>query len=172
MSTEPESTATLLAIRFDHALKAQECLLAMTRLGLQGAIRIEDAAIVDKDSNGKIRLRQSKDVNPGQGAFAGGWYGSVIGIIAGPLGIIAGGVLGATVGGLFGKLRDIGVDDDHMKEMGERIAAGEDLMFLLLHDIDEAAFCQELKRFDGTLFESTADDAFDAELRACLAVEF
>ena len=161
----------MLAIRFDHALKAQECLLAMLRIAADGVMKVEDAAIVDKDESGKIRLRQSKDVNPGEGATSGGLYGSLLGIIGGPIGILAGGVLGATAGGLWGKLRDVGIDDDHMKAMGDRILPGENLLFLLLHDINRPLFCREMKRFDGMLFESTADDAFDTDLEACLAVE-
>ena len=169
--SEDQQWSSILAIRFDHPLKAQEALLAMLRIASQDVIGIEDAAIIDKDQKGKIRLRQSKDVNPGQGAATGGWYGAFIGIIAGPLGIIAGGVLGAAVGGLFAKLHDIGINDDHMKEMGERILPGEDLLFLLLNDIDHAGFCREMKRFDGVIFESTADEALTSELEACLAVE-
>lgn len=171
--SEPEnpSTATMLAIRFDHPLKAQECLLAVVRLAGNGNMRIDDAAIVDKDANGKIRLIQSRDLNMGQGAASGGIYGSLIGMIGGPIGMLAGGVLGATAGGLWGKLRDIGIEDDHMKDMGERILPGENLLFLLLEDIDELVFCREMRRFDGVLFESTADDRFDAELETALAVQ-
>ena len=171
MSDIQEQPPTLLAIRFDHPLKAQECLIAMLRLASDEVIRIEDAAIVDKHESGKIRLRQSKDVSPGQGATSGGLYGSLIGLIGGPIGWLAGGALGAAAGGLWGKLRDIGIDDDHMKNMGERILPGENLLFLLLHDINRVLFCREMKRFDGMLFESTADDAFDDDLEACLAVE-
>ena len=166
-----DQAATLLAIRFDHPLKAQECMLAMVRIAGQEVMRIEDAAIVDKDDNGKIRLRQSKDINAGEGATSGGLYGSLIGIIGGPIGMLAGGALGAAAGGLFGKLRDVGVDDDHMKAMGERILPGENLMFLLLHDVNWPLFCREMKRFDGMLFESTAPDSVDSDLEACLAVE-
>ncbi len=165
------SNATMLAIRFDHPLKAQECLMAMLRLAGDNVMRIEDAAIVDKDDNGKIRLRQSKDISAGQGATSGGLYGSLIGIIGGPIGMIAGGALGAAAGGLWGKLRDIGIDDDHMKSMGERILPGENLLFLLLHDVNRVRFSRELKRFDGTLFESTADDSFDRDIEASLAAE-
>ena len=60
---------------------------------------------------------------------------------------------------------------DSMKEMGERINPGEDLVFLLLENIDDTAFCREMKRFDGMLFESTADDEFNAQIESCLAVE-
>ncbi len=48
---------------------------------------------------------------------------------------------------------------------------GENLLFLLLHDINRPVFCREMKRFDGMLFESTADDAFDDDIETCLAVE-
>lgn len=143
----------------------------MVRIAEAEVMRIEDAAVVDKDAGGKIRLRQSKDVSAGEGATSGGLYGSLLGIIGGPLGMLAGGALGAAAGGLWGKLRDIGIDDDHMRAMGDRINAGENLLFLLLHDINRVAFCREMKRFDGMLFESTADDAFDTELERCLAVE-
>lgn len=166
-----ETTGTLIAIRFDHPLKAQECLLAMVRIAGDEVLKIEDAAVIDKDDKGRIRLVQSKDVNPGQGASAGGLYGSLIGIIGGPIGMIAGGALGAAAGGLWGKLRDIGIDDDHMKAMGERINPGENLLFLLVEVVNQTAFVRELKRFDGQLFESTATDALDAELEVALASE-
>lgn len=166
--SDNDEPSTMISLRFDHPLKAQECLLAMVRLGGQESFRIEDAAIVDKDDNGRIRLVQSKDINPGQGASAGGLYGSLIGIIGGPIGMLAGGALGAAAGGLWGKLRDIGIDDDHMKDMGERILPGENLLFLLLQRIDEKALVAELKRFDGELFESTATDSLDAKLEAAL----
>lgn len=169
--TEDESSATMIAIRFDHPLKAQECLMAMVRIAGQDVMKIEDAAIVDKDERDRIRLVQSKDINPGQGATSGGLYGSLIGIIGGPVGMLAGGALGAAAGGLWAKLRDIGIDDDHMKDMGERINAGENLLFLLLHEVNEHLFCREMKRFDGMLFESNASDGFDTELEKCLAVE-
>lgn len=162
---------TLIAIRFDHPLKAQECLLAMLRIAGDDAIKIEDAAIVDKNERGRIRLVQSKDLNASHGASAGGLYGGLIGIIGGPVGMLAGGALGAAAGGLWAKLRDIGVDDDHMKAMGERIEPGENLLFLLLNSIDEAVLVREFKRFDGQLFESTASDALDDRVTGALAVE-
>jgi len=101
----------------------------------------------------------------------GGLYGTAVALIVAPPVALVSGVLGAAVGGLWGKLRDIGVDDDHMKDMGDRINPGENLLFLLLDDIDRTRFCREMKRFDGMLFESTADDLFDEELEVCLAVE-
>jgi uncharacterized membrane protein len=166
MSTEP----TLIAVTFDEPLMAQELLLAFARLAKSKAADIEDAAMVTKEDDGKIRLRQTRDVMPGQGAASGGWVGALVGIIGGPLGMLAGGALGAAAGGLFAKLRDVGIDDDQMKEMGEQLDRGSAALFVLLNDYDVTAVAMELRRFDGELFYSTADEAITQRLRDELAV--
>lgn len=168
MSNDP----TLIAVKFDEPLMAQEMLLAFARLAKQHYIDIEDAAMVFKDDDAKIRLRQTRDVMPGQGAASGGWVGALVGIIGGPLGVLAGGALGAAAGGLFAKLRDVGIDDDHMREMGEQLARGSAALFVLLNEYDVTAVAMELRRFEGELFHSTADDAISQRFRDELAVTF
>ena len=166
MSNEP----TLLAVKFDEPLMAQELLLAFARLAKRNQADIEDAAMVAKDSDGKISLRQTRDVMPGQGAASGGWVGALVGIIGGPLGMLAGGALGAAAGGLFAKLRDVGIDDDHMKEMGEQLDRDSAALFVLLNEYDVTAVALEFRRFDGELFSSTADEAITQRFRDELAV--
>lgn len=148
----------LLAIRFSESLKAQECLLATARLAKSGVIAMEDTAIVH-NIEGKIRLQQTRDLNAAQGAGGGAWVGSLVGIIGGPPGMLAGGALGAAVGGLWAKLRDVGIDDDHMKGMGEELVEGEAALFLLITKYDLRGLAKELRRFDGTVLESTMSDA-------------
>lgn len=166
MSREP----TLIAVEFDEPLMAQELLLAFARLSKRNSVDIEDAAMVFKDDDGKIRLRQTRDVMPGQGAASGGWVGALVGIIGGPLGILAGGALGAAAGGLFAKLRDVGIDDDHMKQMGEQLDRGSAALFVLLNEYDVTAVAMELRRFEGELFYSSADEAIGQRFRDELAV--
>lgn len=149
-----ETTGDLLAIRFDHPLKAQECVLAMARVTMAGDLKLADMAIVTND-DGKIRLQQTRDLNAGQGAGAGGWVGALLGIVGGPLGMVAGGALGATVGGIWAKLRDIGIDDDKMKAMGESLNDGEAALFMLITEHNCPALARELKRFDGMILETT-----------------
>ncbi len=156
-----ESPGTLIAVRFDEALKAQECVLAMARVAKGGGVEIDDVAVVIKDENARISLQQSRDVNLGQGATSGGWLGAIVGIIGGPAGMVAGGALGATVGGLWAKLHDVGIDDDHMRKMGEGLIPGEAAMFVLMTSYEIEPLARELTRFDGLLLESTlaADEA-------------
>ena len=161
--------STLISVRFAEPLMAQEMLLAFARLVKQGAVEMEDAAMVTKDEDGKIRLRQTRDVMPGQGAASGGWVGALVGIIGGPVGMIAGGALGAAAGGIFAKLRDVGINDDQMKDMGEQLGRGEAALFVLLNSYDVTAVAMEMRRFDGELFHSTAGDAIDQRFRDELA---
>ncbi len=160
----------LLALRFDEPLMAQEFVLAMGRLAKNSVIEIDDVAIVNR-SDGRTRIRQTRDLNTGQGASAGVWVGALVGMLGGPPGMLAGGALGATVGGLWAKLHDVGVDDDHMKDMGNRLRDGESVVFLLTKNYDVRGLAKELRRFDAEIFESTLTDTADDMIRESLAVE-
>jgi uncharacterized membrane protein len=157
--------STLIAIKFEEPLYAQEMLLAFARLVKRGSVEMEDAAIVTKEDDGRIRLRQTRDVMPSQGAASGGWVGALVGIIGGPVGMLAGGALGAAAGGLFAKLRDVGIDDDQMRDMGDRLAKGHAALFVLMGSYDVTAVVLELRRFPGVLFHSNADEAIEERFR-------
>lgn len=159
-------TAQLLAIRFDEPLKAQELLIAALRLQKKGSIIIDDAAIVTNE-DGRVRIHQTKDMNTGQGAATGGWFGALAGLLF--LQPLIGAALGAAIGGLWAKLRDIGIDDDQMRAMGESLHAGEGALFLLLQDAYPTHLARELQRFDGSILHSTFDSTDTESFETALA---
>lgn len=162
----PSGDLRLLAIEFDDPLKAQEALLASLRLAGRGAIRLDDAAIVTKERSGRIRIHQTKDTSPGQGAAAGGWVGMLAGLLF--MAPLVGAVLGAAVGGIWAKLRDIGISDRQMAAMGETLERGHAALFLLMVTEAPTTLVRELRRFDGSiLFSSLAPD-LTAEIAAAL----
>jgi uncharacterized membrane protein len=162
------SDADLWAFAFDSSLRAQEALLASMRLLARGQLTLEDAAIVTK-VRGKVRITQTKDVTPSQGAVGGAWIGTLAGLFVGvPL---LGAALGAAAGGLFAKLRDIGIDDARMKAMGDELADGEAALFLLVADCHRAHALYEVARFPGRLLASTADEELVEVVRDRLAVD-
>lgn len=80
----------------------------------EGLIGIEDAAVVVKDANGKLKITDSKHRGT-KGMITGGVVGGIIGLLAGPVGWLAvgGGVLGALAGKAAGspmkaEMKDIG----------------------------------------------------------------
>lgn len=150
------SDATLWAFAFDTSFRAQEALLAAMRLVARSHLELEDAAVVAK-VRGRVRITQTKDVTPSQGAVGGAWVGVLAGLLAGPGGPLIGGALGAAAGGVFAKLRDIGIDDDEMRRLGEELDDGEAALFLLVEDCHRVRALHEVSRFPGRVLTSTAD---------------
>ncbi len=163
---EAGAKAQLLAIEFDDSLKAQEALLASLRLHKRQALRIDDAAIVAKDDRGRIRIHQTKDVSPGQGAATGTWFGVLAGLLF--MAPLVGAVLGAAIGGIWAKLRDIGISDRQMREMGEALGSGDAALFLLIEPLAPTNIVRELRRFDGRVMHSTMEPELTDEIRAAL----
>lgn len=163
----PEGTE-LVALRFQNPLKAQEAMLAASRLAGQQRLKIDDAVLVIKHEGGKVQLVQTRDTNPAQGAVSGSWVGMLAGLFV-PGGLLIGAALGAAVGGIWAKMRDIGINDDEMKRLGEQLEPGEAALFLLVTDFHRVHVGHELGRFDGTLYASTFDEDCQAWIRDSLA---
>jgi uncharacterized membrane protein len=162
--------ADLYAFAFDHPLLAQEALLAAMRLQARTFLALDDAAIVHREADGRVRIVQTKDVTAAQGALTGSWWGLIAGLFV-PGGPLIGAALGAAVGGLFGKLRDIGIDDDHMKRMGDDLSPGESALFLLVKDCHQARALHEISRFPGRLIYATGPEDVVEQIRDRLAVD-
>jgi hypothetical protein len=77
------SSADLWAFAFDGPLRAQEALLAAMRLVGRKQLELEDAAIVTRVGQ-RIRITQTRDVSPGQGAVGGAWIGILAGLFLVP----------------------------------------------------------------------------------------
>lgn len=166
--TVPEGT-DLWVFAFDDELLVHEARMACSRLVTREWLKLEDMVVVTKDARGKVRLIQSRDLNPSQGAATGGWWGAIAGLfVAQPL---IGAALGASLGGLFAKLRDIGIDDDEMKAMGDDLAVGESALFLLVTDCHQVRVLHEVSRFQARLLTTTADPSVAEQVRDRLAVD-
>jgi uncharacterized membrane protein len=68
----------------------------------EGLVGIIDAAVVVKDAEGKIKITDSKRRST-KGFLTGGVIGGVLGLLAGPVGLVALGT--GAVGALMGKMQ-------------------------------------------------------------------
>jgi uncharacterized membrane protein len=159
----------VLAIALDDRLRGQELLLAATRLGRHGSVQLTDAALVGFNKKGKPHLTQTREVSPPQGAMMGAWWGSLVGLfVFGILGWLIGAILGAGIGWLWARRRDVGVPDDWMKGLASRLSPGEVAAVFEMHNIYPTHLMRELRRFDGRLLTTTID-ADRAEIEEALA---
>lgn len=153
-----ERTANLVAIAVDDPLLAQEGLLAAMRLVRRGHLDLDDAAIIAKEEGGRLRIQETRDTRPMQGATSGGWLGMLAGLLLGGPALLAGAALGAAVGGIFAKLRDIGIQDAEMQRLGEELDEGHAALLLLVNHAHMFHARAELRRFTGRLLHTTCDE--------------
>jgi len=168
---DDDLTSSLVAIAVDDPLLAQEGLLAAMRLVKRGHLKLEDAALIVKEEGGRLRIQETRDTRPSQGAYSGGWLGMLAGILLGGGALLVGAALGAAAGGIFAKLRDIGIQDEEMQRLGEELPEGHAALLLLVEDAHLFHARAELRRFPGRLLHTTCDEVTAEQLRTALAVD-
>lgn len=156
----PPSEEHLVALAFDKPNRATEVLVNLMHLQQEGAVRIGDAVVLAKDSDGRARIVETIDVTPRKGALMGTWWGLLAGLFVGPLAIVG----GAAAGALYGKLVDKGLADDWVKQMSEWLEAGRSALLLLVTVDDKAQLLTELERYGGELVSTDVPEPLRQEL--------
>lgn len=138
-----------IAIFVDDESSAYEATRALRALHGESSITLYSAAVLTKDSDGKIRVKGEADgglVGTGMGALTGGLigiFGGAIVAAAAPVAaaasaaVAAGGLGGLATGALVGSFWDIfnsGVSADFVREATTRLADGKTAV---LAEIDE-----------------------------------
>jgi len=123
----------VIVAAFDGMDSAKEAFDGLKELELERAIKIENAAILQKDNDSKLQVRDVKDMTGTRGAVLGGITGAVVGVIAGPVGWVALG--GAAVGGLVAKLADGGFDNKRLEQWGEQLKPGTSALIAVIDHI-------------------------------------
>jgi uncharacterized membrane protein len=140
----------LFGISFAGLSRAQEFLLALKGLAQAGHLVIRDAVVVVKDTDGKVRVAETIDPQPGRAALSGAvWLGLLGVMFGGPVGWIAGMGLGAGIGALTAKVIDLGIPDDWVDWFKQEVSPDTATIVALAGDIDLTALFKEVERFAG-----------------------
>ncbi|MFC2055383.1 DUF1269 domain-containing protein [Chloroflexota bacterium] len=158
----------LIVLAFDNEKGAYEMRDELKVLQKQQLITLEDAAVVVRKPDGKVKVKQAVSL-VGAGALGGSFWGLLIGLLflAPWLGL----AIGAATGAIAGKLTDTGIDDDFIEEVGETIKPGHSALFLLVQDVTPDKVLDALKKFDATVLRTSLSKEDDAKLRAAFGSE-
>ncbi len=158
----------LVVLAFDTETGATEMRDELIRLQKQKIVELEDAAVVVRKQDGKVRVKQAVSL-VGEGALGGAFWGLLIGIIFWMpwLGL----ALGALGGALGGSLTDIGVDDKFIKEVSNTIEPGHSALFLLVRKATPDKLADELKKFDAKVLQTSLSKEDEEKLRALFGSE-
>ncbi len=114
----------IIIAAFQEEEAADQALKALKEAKREKLISIDNAAVIRKDDDGKLHIKETADMGGGKGAGVGALVGGAIGLLAGPLGVAAGSALGAAVGGITAKLYDGGFKDDRLRQIGTSLEPG------------------------------------------------
>ena len=129
--------SNLVVLGFDGIHTADEVLNKLRPLQKEYLIDLEDACVVERDSEGKVHIKQAVNLTAlgaATGSLRGALWGTLVGILfLNPLaGMAMGMVAGAGAGALSGSLVDYGINDDFVKKLGETIPSGSSALFVLV----------------------------------------
>jgi uncharacterized membrane protein len=154
--------ADLIVFAFETEDGAGQMRDKLISLQKQQLIELEDAAVVIRKQDGKVKVKQVASL-AGAGALGGAFWGMLIGLLfwAPWLGLAIGAVTGAVAGGLT----DIGVDDKFIKEVGNQIEPGHSALFILVRKATGDKVIEQVKEFNPTVLQTSLSEEQEAKLR-------
>ena len=157
--------SNLLVVVFENPDEAGKVLSTMRSAQKSDFISLDDSAVVVKDAEGKVHVKNEMDRGAKVGAIGGGLLGLLIAGIFFPIGGI---VVGAVAGGLIGKSLGIGIDQQFVKEVGEELQPETSAIFLVVRDANPDVAIAALKPYKGKVLQTTLPPEAEAEVRRIL----
>jgi uncharacterized membrane protein len=157
--------STLVAIAYPDQSTAENVLGTLARLQTEHLIQLEDAVVVTRQQDGKVKLHQSNKLVSG-GAAGGALWGGLIGLIF--LVPLLGMAVGAATGAAAGALTDVGVDDKFMKELGAKLQPGGAALITLVRTGTPDKVLPEIAHFGGEVIQTSLDNDAEERLRHIL----
>lgn len=107
-------------------------------------VDLENVVLIHKEAEGKIEVKEAAERIAGE-AGIGALVGGALGLLAGPVGVITLGAIGAALGGLSAKLDDVGFDDTRLEKLGESLEPGKSAILAVLESKYTEKLEQEFK---------------------------
>ncbi|NTU82383.1 MAG: DUF1269 domain-containing protein [Chloroflexales bacterium] len=154
----------LIVVTFDSPEQAQAAREAIKRIQRDGMIIVEDAAVVSKDADGKLHMKNEGERSVGIGAGVGSMVGLLFSFALPGLGL----AIGAAGGALIAKLLDRGVEKQFVKDTAEQLQPGESAIFLVVNQYSPAAIREVFEPYSGQISQTTLDPDLAEQLRKSL----
>ena len=122
---------SLVVVGFSGVEEAEQVRRELIDIQREQLIAIDDAVVLDHDSEGKVHLRQAINLTAA-GAVGGGFWGSLVGLLF--LNPLLGAAVGAGLGAVSGSLADLGINDDFLREVGDTLTPGSAALCLLVRE--------------------------------------
>jgi uncharacterized membrane protein len=157
----------VLAITFADDQNAFAGLTALKELDEQGQLGLTGAAVVVRNEDGSIDIKDEVGDVGYAGTATGGIVGLLIGILGGPLGVLIGGATGVLVGSLF-DLDDIDDSESVLSEMSHSVLVGRNSVLAEVSEQSPEVVDSAIERLGGMVVRR---DVYDVEAEIAAAEE-
>jgi uncharacterized membrane protein len=112
----------LVVAVYDDERRAWDAVVTAANVAAQGQAGLHDACLVVREPDGKVHLRETKDISSTKAAWYGGAWGLLGGAVVGfPIAVAA---AAAGLGAYMARRRDLGVTDEFEQAVAERLEPG------------------------------------------------
>jgi uncharacterized membrane protein len=109
----------MLVVVFENELKAYDGSRALKALDSEGSISVHAEAVIKKNTDGTITIKQQGDEFPIR-TVGGTTIGALIGLLGGPVGLAVGAMVGTFAGGAW-DINRAGVNADFLNEVSTKL---------------------------------------------------
>lgn len=139
----------LVVAYFDDEDAAKEALEALKEAHKEDDLSIDGAAVVRRDEEGKVHLKEVGDTHAKKGAGVGALIGGAVGVLFGPLGVIGGGAIGAYYGSIVAATVDEGIPNEALEEIATMLPVGGSALVALTSEEDAKIVEEKLASLGG-----------------------
>ena len=159
----------MIVVVFDDEKQAYEGSKALKDLHAEGSITLYASAVIAKDADGNVTIKQAADRGP-LGTGVGLLTGSLIGLLGGPVGLAVGATTGTFAGSLY-DLAQVGIGGDFLAEVSQVLSPGK---IAVVAEVDEEWVTPLDTRMDalaGVVFRRARGEFIDAQLEQEIAAD-
>jgi uncharacterized membrane protein/sporulation protein YlmC with PRC-barrel domain len=161
---EGKANIELVARVFDDTEKAGQALDFVEDLRNRRVIKILNAAVLVKDQEGQVSVKDTKEIDPKKGRILGVITGGLVGLLGGPVGVVVGALAGLGVGGAAGKRIDEGFSDKFLKNLEQYLKPGTSALILLMEDQWVRKASEAMADLEGVVIQQTLTDKLVEDL--------
>lgn len=154
--------SNLFVVAYNDLATANQVRDKLFELGKQHLVELEDAVVVERRDDGRIKLHQAVS-HTTVGAAGGALWGGLIGMLF--FAPLLGAAVGAAAGAAGGAMTDTGVDDQFMKDLSQNLRPGAAALFVLVKQAAGDKVIPQLAPYGGQLVQTSLSQEDEEHLR-------
>ena len=157
--------ADLIIIAYDTEATAEAARKKLLELQKEYLIELGDAVVAVRQPDGHVKLNQLVSTTAA-GAASGGMWGALVGLLF--LNPLLGAAIGAGAGAISGRLTDIGIDDNFMKQAAGALTPGQAALCVLVRKVTADKVLPAMATFGGKVLHTNLTTEQETKLQEAL----